>query len=152
MAYAEGTTVPESKSRGEVEALLRKHGAGAMVVASDETRVIIRTVHTGSGWHLEFTLPLPTVDDFPAKGRNNKAIDREARVAKERRRRWRALLLCLKAKFEAIETGITTFEEEFLAHTIVPETDKPFGPWATQQLHNAYKGLPGPMRLPGLPG
>ena len=42
-------------------------------------------------------------------------------VAKETRRRWRCLLITIKAKLECIETGIETFEEAFLAH-IVTET------------------------------
>jgi hypothetical protein len=36
----------------------------------------------------------------------------------EERRLWRALLLVLKAKFEAIDSGITTFDHEFLAHLV----------------------------------
>lgn len=36
------------------------------------------------------------------------------------RQRWRALALCIKAKLEAVECGITTFESEFLAHIVLP--------------------------------
>ena len=36
------------------------------------------------------------------------------------RQRWRALSLCIKAKLEACESGITTFEEEFLAQLVLP--------------------------------
>jgi hypothetical protein len=34
------------------------------------------------------------------------------------RSRWRALLLCIKAKLEACAVGITTFDSEFLAHIV----------------------------------
>lgn len=37
------------------------------------------------------------------------------------RQRWRALALVIKAKLEAVESGITTFEEEFLAHIVMPD-------------------------------
>jgi hypothetical protein len=37
------------------------------------------------------------------------------------RQRWRALLLVIKAKLEAVETGITSFEDEFMAHIIMPD-------------------------------
>lgn len=36
------------------------------------------------------------------------------------RSRYRALNLCIKAKLEAVEQGITTFEAEFLAHFVMP--------------------------------
>lgn len=39
------------------------------------------------------------------------------------RQRWRALLLAIKAKLEVVETGISTFEEEFLAHIVVGAED-----------------------------
>jgi len=42
-------------------------------------------------------------------------------LAAEERRRWLALLLVIKAKLEAVESGIITFEEEFLAHVVMPD-------------------------------
>ncbi|MEL6908489.1 MAG: hypothetical protein AAFP22_23970, partial [Planctomycetota bacterium] len=36
------------------------------------------------------------------------------------RQRWRALLLVVQAKLEAVECGISTFEQEFLAHIVLP--------------------------------
>lgn len=36
------------------------------------------------------------------------------------RARYRALALVVKAKLEAVESGITTFEEEFMAHLVLP--------------------------------
>jgi hypothetical protein len=35
--------------------------------------------------------------------------------------RWRCLALVIKAKLEAVESGITTFEDEFLAHIMMPD-------------------------------
>jgi hypothetical protein len=35
-------------------------------------------------------------------------------------RRWRALLLMIKAKVEAVESGVVTFEDEWLAHFVLP--------------------------------
>jgi len=37
------------------------------------------------------------------------------------RQRWRALALAIKAKLEAVESGITGFEEEFLSHIIMAD-------------------------------
>ena len=43
------------------------------------------------------------------------------------RQRWRALNLAIKAKLEAVESGIVTFDQEFLAHIVGPsgQTVKP---------------------------
>jgi hypothetical protein len=35
--------------------------------------------------------------------------------------RWRALFLVIKAKLEAIDVGILTIEEAFLADTVLPD-------------------------------
>ena len=37
------------------------------------------------------------------------------------RQRWRALLLIIRAKLEAVESGITTLESEFLANIVLPD-------------------------------
>lgn len=37
------------------------------------------------------------------------------------RQRWRALHLVVKAKLEAVESGITVFDDEFLAHIVLPD-------------------------------
>ena len=49
------------------------------------------------------------------------------------RQRWRALALCIKAKLEAVECGITSFEEEFLAHVVMPN-GQTFGKLALAQI------------------
>jgi hypothetical protein len=35
-------------------------------------------------------------------------------------RRWRALCLVIKAKLEAVQSGISEFEDEFLANIVLP--------------------------------
>jgi hypothetical protein len=56
---------------------------------------------------LRFDLPL-------AEGKTDEA-------ERLRRQQWRALLLCIKAKLEAVASGIETFEEAFLAHVVMPD-------------------------------
>lgn len=66
------------------------------------------------GRRLKFELPL-----LVAKPGENEA----SRKTREQitRSRWRALLLCIKAKLEAVESKIETFEEAFLSHVIMPD-------------------------------
>ena len=64
------------------------------------------------------------------------------------RQRWRALLLIIRAKLEAVESGITTLESEFLANIVLPDVGT-VGQWLAPQLEqaNATGSMP-PMLLP----
>jgi hypothetical protein len=47
----------------------------------------------------------------------------EDAIKAEERRLWRCLLISIKAKLEAVGSGIATFDEEFLAHIVTPDND-----------------------------
>ena len=53
--------------------------------------------------------------------------------------RWRALLLVVKAKLEAVEAEIATFEEEFLPHIVLPN-GRTVGEMALPEIERAYQG------------
>jgi hypothetical protein len=57
----------------------------------------------------------------------------------EKRRRWRCLLLSIKAKLETVANGILTFDEEFLANIVVPGTGETVGTWAAPKIAAAYE-------------
>lgn len=121
--YAAKTDVTADRSRGEIERTLTRYGATKFGYTWDgETNTALlgfqmrdRTVR--------FELWMPALEEFrltPA-GRYERT-EKQMREAWEQaqRQRWRALLLIIKAKLEAIESGITTFEDEFLAVTVLP--------------------------------
>lgn len=122
MSYAQNTSVPVERSRYEIENILTRYGADAFLTARRaQDSTIAFTCH---GLAVRFVLPNPTKDDVPAmdgrsktKPRSAAAVD--ADVKQEERRRWRALALIVKAKLEAVASGITTFEKEFLAHIVM---------------------------------
>ena len=63
------------------------------------------------------------------------------------RQRWRSLLLLIKAKLEAIEMGIASFEEEFLPYMVLPD-----GRTVSQGLMpEIYRAAEGGTDLPMLP-
>jgi len=66
------------------------------------------------------------------------------------RARWRALLLCIKAKLEAIESGITEFEDEFLPYIVLPD-GRTAAEWLRPQIAIAYKTNRMPTDLLALP-
>lgn len=138
--FAKGTDVPVTRSRTEIESMLARYGATKFASGWDRTNAVIMC--EANGRHLRFVLPIPDASDkaFARDGRGSvrtqahriKAADAEAR------RRWRALALVIKAKLEAVSTGITSFEEEFLAHIVVPG-GKTFAEWALPQIAEGYE-------------
>lgn len=126
--FADSTSVSVSKSRTEIEVLILRYGATATAFMNGPDHSIV--AFEAKGRRVMFTLPLP--------GRNEKRFTHMRTSAhntfKERtveqsataweqacRQRWRALALVIKAKLEAVESGITTFEDEFLAHIVMPD-------------------------------
>lgn len=134
--YAEGTVVPIDRSKAEIERLLSRYGATAFCSGWVEGRATI--MFEAKGRRIRFELPMP-----------DQKLFRGDKLAAEQRRRWRCLVLSIKSKLETVETGIASFEEEFLAHIVVPGTDETFAEWAGPQLAAAYeRGL----RMPPLLG
>ena len=123
MAYAENTTVPVSKSRIEIEELIRKYGAGQLVSGYSGNRAVIG--FTLNGRQIKFVLEIP-------EGKT----DRQTQQIE--RQRWRALLLVIKAKLEAIESGISSFDEEFMSN-IVLSNGQTAGDYWIPQIEETYR-------------
>ncbi len=156
MQYASQTTVPLEKTKVEIETVIRKYGASQFISGwSDEAAVIGFTM---KGKMVKFFLPMPDPDDkkfrHTATGRWRTPGKRADDAAKrdydqEVRQRWRALLLVIKAKLEAVEAKITTFENEFLAH-IVMSDGRTVAQWAVPQIDIMYATGTMPPLLPGI--
>ena len=120
--YAESTTVPSDRSRAEIEKTLARYGATTFQYGWQQDRAAIGFVM--SGRQIRFILPLPDREnpDFTRTptGKSRTATAAEAAYEQAVRQRWRALALMVKAKLEAVASGIVTFEEEFLPHTVLP--------------------------------
>lgn len=122
MTYAAYTKVPVDKTRAEIEGALKKAGAKSFAYFTEEGRAIV--VFEIANRRVRFDLPLPAEE-----------ATKEARI---RRERWRALLLCIKAKLESVASKIETFEEAFLAHIVLPDGMK-VGQHTHHAIASAYK-------------
>lgn len=120
--YAEQTSVPSDRSRSEIERTLTRYGATAFQYGWAEGRAAIGFVKDGR--QIRFVLPLPdrAAREFTQTptGRDRSAAQAEATYEQAGRQRWRALALMVKAKLEAVDAGIVSFEAEFLPHTVLP--------------------------------
>lgn len=122
--YAAGTEVSVEKSRAEIERTLSRYGATAFASGWEGRRAVIQ--FRAAGRHVRFMLELPDpgADEFARSATGRKArTPEQARNAWEQacRASWRALALVIKAKLEAVEARIVTFEEEFLPHVVLPD-------------------------------
>lgn len=139
MGYAIETEVPIEKSKAEIERMIVKHGADRFMAGSDATTAFIAFQIKGK--MVKFGLPLPDRKDkrfWFTPHRANRRTDQQAYDAWEQacRSSYRALCLCIKAKLEAVEQKITTFEAEFLAHFVLPD-GRTFGDYAIPKLNEA---------------
>jgi hypothetical protein len=154
--YASKTSVPVERSRNEIERTLARYGAEQFVYGWDRTGAVVGFVVTTESQQkrqVRFHLPLPDRNDpeFTHHSRGRRSPDAaEAMWEQASRSRWRALNLVVKAKLEAVESGIATFEDEFLAYTMLP-TGGTVGEWLTPQLDDVYQRgiMPPPIGLLG---
>ena len=143
MAYAEGTNVPVERSRAEIERLLNKHKCSKFMAGVDHDAHRATVQFQSHGRIIKFEITLPDPADPKWKQIKGRWTERNAAgvakvVEQETRTKWRALLLVIKAKLEAIESGIATFEDEFLAHTLLPN-QKTVAEWVGPQVTAIYE-------------
>lgn len=142
--YAEKTTVPIAKSRGEIDKLLRSWGAlGVQWTDEFEAgRMALRFtwVHDETRYQARFLVDLEATEDIReqshhlhtgafSRNKFEKAMDARGR------QEHRMLLLLLKAAFNAVDAGVMSAEQFFLpwiedatgqtvAEQILPEMKK----------------------------
>lgn len=135
--YAERTEVPPERSRDEIEHTLRRYGASAFGYGWQEDRAVV--TFKAQGRFVQIAVRMPTEDDVVLKSDGTRIGKQQipGAIEKAQRQRWRALALCIKAKLEAVEAGIATFEEEFLAHIMLPD-GKTVGSMLAPQIEEAY--------------
>lgn len=122
--YAAQTDVPVLKTRMEIEALAAKHGAGQFFSLTEERQAMIGFTLDSRQVRFELDLPDAKSPKFTECKRGSTLWLREPSAAQklweqECRSLWRALLLVIKAKLEAVAIGISTFEREFMANIVM---------------------------------
>lgn len=150
MTYAEHTQVPADRSRAEIEHTLERYGAQQFMYAKrDDAAMVAFVMVVGQKndeqvvRQVRFMIPMPDRDD-PAftrtpGGRRSRSADQMLKeYEKATRRVWRALLLVIKAKLEAVESGISEFEQEFMAHIVMPD-GRTVSEWIRPEIAKAYE-------------
>lgn len=118
MSYAENTKVSVSRSQEEIRKILSKYKASAMAFAESKEKAMIQFEMNGK--RVKFVLPLPVHGVEKIKVRNYLTLANEKQIEQMKRSKWRSLSLAIKAKLECVDAGITTLEQEFMAHILLP--------------------------------
>lgn len=129
--YAGDTSVSVERSKADIEALLRKHGAegyhSGWQAASNVAPGWDSIEFLWQGKVIRFKLTRPALNDATLQKTLQTVRDKGAYLEQLSRQRWRLLLLVVKAKLEAVEGGVVVFEEEFLPFIVDPVSGKTVG-------------------------
>lgn len=121
--FAAKTSVPFDRSRADIERTLERYGAQGFAYVTRGDRAVIEFVAHGRRVRILLDLPDREAHDHhrTAVGRTRSVIQSEEAWKNDGRQRWRALALVVKAKLEAVSTGIVSFEDEFAVYTVLPD-------------------------------
>lgn len=135
--YAKNTSVSVEMSRIEIERVLIRYGAEnfAYAVSNDKAMIAFK-MHNRQ---VKFMLPLPSIKNYELTPTGRQRSDNSKFDAWEQdcRQRWRALKLVIQAKLEAVECGISEFEDEFMSYIVLPGGDT-VGNAVRPQIEQAY--------------
>ncbi len=123
--YAQDTSVSVGKSQAEINATVTRYGADAFSFAQETTpegeRAAVSFRYNGR--LVRFLVEMPERSEFALTetGRERSPSSMATAWEKACRQRWRALALAVKAKLEVVESGIASFDEEFMPYLVLPD-------------------------------
>jgi hypothetical protein len=147
--YAENTKVSPSRSREEVEKILTRYGASSFASGQDRDQIMFAFVAKDRS--VRIRVPMPRMDErrfthTPTGLRRPEPASIEAH-GQAVRQRWRSLALVVKAKLEAVESGIVSFDEEWAAFLVLPD-GQTVGDHLLPKITEAYASGQVPALLP----
>jgi len=146
--YASKTSVSVGKSKAEIERTLTRYGASEFAYMSSQDRAMIGFLVESHRIQISITLPPPQDFQYTETGRERTTSVMRTEWERACRQRWRALALVIKAKLEAVECGIISMEDEFLAYTVLP-SGQTIGEKLTPKLTEILASGKVPSLLPG---
>lgn len=133
MGFATQTSVPAPRTQEEIRRTLDKYKASGFMFGEANGQALC--AFEMKGRRIKFVLALP-VPGQPSPTNKYRKMSLEE-CAQRTRTAWRCLLLAIKAKLECAESGISTFEQEFMAHIVMPN-GQTLGEAIIPQIDKAY--------------
>lgn len=138
MQYARHTAVPTEKSIAKIKRALDRYGANQFAWAEDRQRELASVQFALDGRYIRMVIKLPSHEDFITNKRGRrKPAQIEKAWEQACRQRWRALALAVRAKLDAVESGLSTIEDEFLSWITLPGNTT-VGQLVRPQIEQAY--------------
>jgi hypothetical protein len=124
--YAEGTSVDVLSSQAEVLKHLARFGIGKHAFLTDEESASVAFEWEGLSYRL--TINTPSLEEFlkTPTGQDRTELQAVKFRTEEAKRRWRSLVLLVKAKTVAVEDQIATFEQEFMPYLVTSSGESLF--------------------------
>jgi hypothetical protein len=123
MPYAKGTQVATENSKAELKRVIYKNGGANYQYAESEDRAMVMFMKESRAIRFVVMFLPPGDAMFVKTPSGRRTRTKEAAYKEyeaEQRRRWRSLILSIKAKFEIVESGIASFETEFMPYVLLP--------------------------------
>lgn len=118
--YAQGTTVPVDRSRGDISGILAAHGVTRQGWASEPEGDTLQ--FELAGYQYKLRIPKPTLAEIKAEHPDAYSnFSFTAAVEKEWMRRWRANVLLLKAKLEFADDDASTVVRELMPFALLKD-------------------------------
>jgi hypothetical protein len=128
--FAKNSSVPVMRTQQEIQRTVTRYGATGFMYGNGNGKAAV--IFEMKNRRIKFLLDLP---------RSESAKDKQLE-----RTRWRCLLLAIKAKLECVHSGISTFEQEFLAHIVMPN-GRTVGEEVAPAIEQAYRSGNMPLLL-----
>lgn len=148
--FAQDTTVSVDSSQAEIRRLITRYGGDLPSIGwKDEQTQIVGFRWRGRFFKME--VRLPELSEFATAG-NRRRTPAQAQTVREAeiRRRWRVLVIRMKAKFETVDSEPDTFDEEWMPFLLLPSGET-VANWIQPQIEEAYLTGQMPARLMLLP-
>lgn len=128
--YAAETKTTVSESVAEIERTVMRYGGGQFVFGISEEQAVLG--FSKDGRQVRFHVPFG---------------EKDGHYSQRQRQRMRAMLLVIKARLEAVESGVEAFEDCFLANIVMPG-GRLLGQEVKAQIAHAYETNEMPKLLP----
>ncbi|MCA4133382.1 hypothetical protein [Arthrobacter sp. M4] len=114
--YVRGASITASASQAEIQDMLSDFGAVGLRCIREDGRATIAFRSGGQQFRMILVLPR-SADEELQKRSTGHALKTPQETA---RQRWRALSVLIRAKLDAVASGIVSFDQEFMAYRLPP--------------------------------
>jgi hypothetical protein len=119
--YVRGASITCAASRAEIQEMLSQYGATGFRTGSENGRTIIAFTANRRRFRFLYEPPgSPEPADATRSPQKPRSLPPPKSHEELSRRYWHKLSMLIRAKLEAVDAGVVTFEEEFLAYMVLP--------------------------------